>query len=443
MGEKENDETGSRGHRKLSIALVVAGTVVTLLAIFSIWANRQLLNTDNWVSTSDKLLTNEKVDERLANYLAEEVFTGERLEAKLEEALPPKLAPLASAVAGGLHGLAPQVAQRLLEAPRLQALWSDANRRAHEELLEVLDGGGTTVSTANGTVTLDLKPLVETLGERVGANELGEELPVGAGRLTIIHSDELEAAQKGVKLLRRLPIVLTLLALILFGLAIYFGGPRRREALRAAGIGFIVAGALVLVLRSLGGHYVVDALAKSDTGKPAFEAVWTIATSLLATVAKSALAFGILVFLAAWLAGPTALATALRREAAPYVRASQAAAYAAAAALFLILVWWAPVVAFRKPLGMLVLAVLLAVGAELLRLQILRDFPHAEHGEIGARLKSRTEGLLRGRDRTSADDPAAARVADLERLSTLHREGSLDDAEFAAAKAAVLAEARG
>lgn len=431
------------GHRKLSRALVVVGTLVTLLAIFSIWANRQLLNTDNWVSTSDRLLTNEKVDERLANYLAEEVFTGERLEAKLEEALPPKLAPLASAVAGGLHGLAPQIAERLLEAPRLQALWSEANRKAHEELLNVLGGGGTTVSTANGTVTLDLKPLVETLGERVGANELGEELPVGAGRLTIIHSDELEAAQKGVKLLRHLPIVLTLLALILFGLAVWFGGPRRREALRSVGIGFVVAGVVVLLLRTLGGHYVVDALAKSDTGKPAFEAVWDIATSLLATVARSAVAFGVLVFLAAWLAGPTALATALRREAAPYVRAQQATAYVVAAALFLILVAWAPVEAFRKPLGMLVLAVLLAVGAELLRLQILRDFPHAEHGEMGARLKARTEGLLRGRGAeggTGGDDPAAARVADLERLATLHREGSLDDAEFAAAKSAVLTQ---
>ena len=346
-------------------------------------------------------------------------------------------------MAGGLHGLAPQVAERLLEAPKVQALWSDANRHAHEELLRVLDGGGTTVTTANGTVTLDLKPIVETLGKRVGAAELGEQLPVGAGRLTIIHSDELEAAQKGVKLLRHLPIVLTLLALILFGLAIWLAGPRRREALRAAGIGFIVAGAIVLLLRTLGGHYVVDALAKSDTGKPAFEAVWSIATSLLATVARSALTFGVLVFLAAWLAGPTALATALRREAAPYVRAQQATAYAVAAALFLILVAWAPVVAFRKPLGMLVLAVLLAVGAELLRRQILRDFPHAEHGEIGARLRARTEGLLRGRDAAaSGDDPAAARVADLERLAALHRDGSLDDAEFAAAKTAVLGPER-
>jgi hypothetical protein len=361
------------GHRKLSLALVVVGTLVTLLAIFSIWANRQLLNTDNWVSTSGRVIANEKVDERLASYLAEEVFTGERLEAKLEEVLPPKLAPLASAVAGGLHGLAPQVAQRLLEAPRVQALWGDANRKAHEELLEVLDGGGTTVSTQNGTVTLDLKPIVETLGERVGASELGERLPAGAGRLTIIHSDELEAAQKGVKLLRHLPIVLTLLALILFALAVWFGGPRRREALRAVGVGFVVAGALVLLLRTLGGHYVVDALAKNESGKPAFEAVWGIATSLLADVARSALAFGILVFLAAWLAGPTRIATRLRHEAEPYVRDNGAVAYGTAAALFLVLVAWAPVHAFQRPLGALVLALLLAAGTELLRRQMLRE----------------------------------------------------------------------
>lgn len=276
-------------------------------------------------------------------------------------------------VAGGLHGLAPQIAQRLLEAPRVQALWSDANRRAHEELLEVLDGGGTTVSTANGTVTLDLKPIVETLGERVGANELGEQLPVGAGRLTIIHSDELEAAQKGVKLLRHLPIVLTLLALILFGLGIWFGGPRRREALRAVGIGFFVAGAIVLLLRSLGSHYVVDALAKTDSGKPAFQEVWGIATSLLADIARSTLAFGVLVFLAAWLAGPTKIATRLRHQAAPYVRSNEWTAYGAAAAVWLILVAFAPVDAFRRPLGMLILAILLAAGTAILSRQILRE----------------------------------------------------------------------
>ncbi|MBS1884012.1 MAG: hypothetical protein JSS97_13780 [Actinobacteria bacterium] len=384
------------GHPRWVMALVILGTIVTLLAIFSIWANRQALNTDNWVNTSDRLLANEQVDEQLSAFIAEQIFAHVDVKEKLEEALPEKLAPLASAAAGGLQGLAPQVAERVLEAPRTQALWSEANRRAHEALLRVLDGGGKNLSTENGEVVLDLRPLVEEVGERVGVSELATKLPEGAGRITILRSEELSTAQKIVKLIRRLPIVLTLLALVLFGLAVFLAGSRRRRALRSVGVGFVVAGVLALVLRAIGGHYVVDALASSETVRPAAQAVWEIGTSLLVTIAGSTIAFGVLVFLAAWLAGPTAPATAIRRAAAPHVRDHDWVAYAAAATLFLILVAWAPVDAFRRPLGMLVLAILLAVGAEVMRRQIAREFPHAQAGEESARIRASAESFFRG-----------------------------------------------
>ncbi len=378
METSDREERPTTGHRRWVTALLVLGTIVTLLAVFSIWANRQALNTDEWVNTSDRLLANEHVDERLSAFIAEAVFANVDVKAKLEEALPPKLAPLAGAAAGGLQGLAPQVAERVLESPRTLGIWSAANRKAHEALLRVLDGGGENVSTEGGDVVLDLRPLVEEVGERVGASELGAKLPAGAGKITILHSDELSTAQKIVKLVRRLPVVLTLLALVLYGLAIFLAGPgRRRRALRSVGAGFVVAGVVALVLRSLGGSYVVDGLVKSDTVRPAAAAVWGIGTSLLVEVASSTIAFGLLVFLAALLAGPTKYAVALRRLVAPYVGEYRSSAYAAAAALFLILVAWAPVHAFRKPLGMLILAVLLAVGAEILRLQILREFPRS------------------------------------------------------------------
>lgn len=432
--EAKGSAEGRRGHPRWVAVLLVLGTIITLLAVFSIWANRQALNTDNWVSTADRLLANEHVDEQLSNFISEQVFEHVDVEKKLEEELPPKLSGLAGAAAGGLHSLAPQVALRVLESPRTQALWSEANRLAHEALLRVLDGGSGAVSTENGTVTLNLRPLVEEVGEQVGASELGEKLPPEAGKITILHSNELSLAQEIVKLVRRLPIVLTLLALLLFAGAIWLAEPRRK-ALRSVGICFVVAGVLALVLRAIGGHYVVDALASTDTVRPAAEAVWSIGTSLLVTVASSTIAFGILVFLAAWLAGPTSLATALRREAAPYVRAQRATAYLAAAVVFLILIVWQPVVAFGKPLGMLILAILLAVGAEILRRQILRDFPHAEHGEIGERLKGSVTGLFRGR---GATDPATTKVEELERLATMHRQGDLSDDEYAALKAEVL-----
>ena len=152
--------------------------------------------------------------------------------------------------------------------------------------------------------------------------------------------------------------------MFLYGLAIYLAGPRRRQALRSVGFGFVVAGVLSLLLRGVAGNTVIDALAGNESVKPAVEAVWSIGTGLLVTVAVSAITFGILLVIAAWLAGPTRIATALRREAAPYLRERRGTTYAVVAFVFLVLVLWAPVAAFEKPIGLLLLAALMVLGTE-------------------------------------------------------------------------------
>jgi hypothetical protein len=435
-----SEPAAAGGHRKLSLALTILATLLAVVAIFSIWANRQALNTDNWVHTSDRLLANEHVEERLSAYLADQLFANVDVQAELAKELPPQLEALAGPAAGGLSQLAPKVAERVLANPQVQALWSTANRSAHETLLKLLDGGGDAISTEGGAVTLDLSAILTKVGEQVGIGEgIAEKIPADAGKLTILRSDQISTAQGIAKLIRTLPVVLTLLVLILYGLAIWLAGPRRREALRVAGLGFVVAGALVLTLRSVAGHALTDSLVAVDANKPAVEAVWSIATSLLVTVAASALAFGVLAFLAAWLAGPTTLATALRREAAPYVRDQPAATAIAAVLLWLALIAWVPIAAFRKPLGILLFALLFAAGVELLRRQTLREFPDAHTGELAATLRAR----LASRRAPAATPPPAGAVAatevdGLERLSALHRSGDLTDAQFEAAKAQIL-----
>lgn len=118
--------------------------------------------------------------------------------------------------------------------------------------------------------------------------------------------------------------------------------------MRSVGFGFVVAGVLSLLLRGVAGNTVIDALAGNESVKPAVEAVWSIGTGLLVTGAVSAITFGILLVIAAWLAGPTRLATALRREAAPYLRERRGTTYAVVAFIFLVLVLWAPVAASRN-----------------------------------------------------------------------------------------------
>ena len=153
MPTENSRQASASGHRGIVAALLVLATLITFLAIFSIWVNRQALNTDNWVSTSDKLLQNEEVRSQLSNYLADELFANVDVQAELEKTFPPRLAPLAGPAAGALHQLAPQVAERALATSQAEALWSAANRGAHEALLQILDGGGSTVSTSNGEVT--------------------------------------------------------------------------------------------------------------------------------------------------------------------------------------------------------------------------------------------------------------------------------------------------
>ena len=422
------------GHPKIVAVLIGLATVLAVAAIFSIWANRQALNTDNWVDTSDKVLQNPEVQSQLSTYIAAELFANVDVQAELAKALPPQLKPLAGPAAGGLSQLAPQVAEKALATSQVQALWDQANRAAHESLLELLDGGGKTLSTNGGQVTLDLGSLLAQIGGQIGVGEaIASKIPAEAGKLTILESGQISTAQDVAQGIRDLPIVLTLLALVLYGLAVYLAGPRRRKALRSVGLGFVFAGALALIVRSVAGSEVVGALTSNEAAKPAAEAVWEIGTSLLVTVASSAIAFGVLVFAGAWLAGPTRLAAGIRGEAAPYLREQPGAAVVGALAVFVALIAWAPIAAFRKPLGILVFAILFAAGAEILRRQALREYPDGHRGQVGRRIRERWSG----RTHPSADD-GASEVADLERLSALRRSGDLSPAEFDAAKAQIL-----
>jgi hypothetical protein len=422
------------GHPHIVAALLVIATLVTFLAIFSIWVNRQALNTDNWVDTSTNLLQDEAVQARLSNYLADQLFADVDVQAELEQTLPPRLAPLAGPAAGALHQLAPQVAQRALDTPQFEALWGQANRTAHESLLKILNDEGSAVSTGGGEVTLDLSALLSQIGGQLGGG-IASKVPPDAGKLTILKSDELSLAQDVTSLIRRLPIVLTLLALLLYGLAVYLAGPRRREALRSVGFGFLIAGVLALVLRQFAGSMVTDALASGDSVRPAVDAVWSIGTSLLRTVAVSAITFGILVVIAAWLAGPTRLATNLRREVAPYLRERPSSAYVVVAFVYLALILWAPVAAFQKAIGLILLAVLMIVGTEALRRQTAAEFPDATFADGPAERMLATGPGRRG----AAPVPVKqTKIDKIERLSDLKEKGALTEEEFESAKAEVL-----
>jgi hypothetical protein len=428
--------------RRIAVAtLLVLGTLILFVGVFSVWVNRQVLNTDNWVTTSSHLLANEHVQEQLAIFLVAQAYESNEIEGELEAELPPAAKQLAGPLAGGLRQLSERVAERALDSPALQHVWEEANRSAHEQLLQILDGGSSFVSTGEGTVTLHLRTLLENVGQQAGLPPaVLEKLPPDAGNVTVLESSQLSAAQKVAKLIRRLPVVLILLMALLYGAALYLARGRRREALRAVGFGFLIAGVGALAVRGIAGNAIVGALSSTDSVEEAASAAWGIGTSLLVDVAVSTLAFGILLILAAWLAGRTALATGLRRQAAPWLREKPAAAYLALGLLWLALIAWVPIAAFRKPLGILVFAALFAVGAVLFRRQALSEFPDAQPVSLRQAMRGLRRSEGGGEPAPAAGDGLAADpVERLERLNAMRAEGALSEEEYEAAKRKVLA----
>lgn len=354
-------------------SLVGLATLLLLVGSLTIWVKRQALDTDAWTDASGELLANEEIRGQLSIYLVDTMFTNADATARIEEALPPERAGFAPIIAGALRDVAIRAANQLLASAPAQELWEEANRRAHQNLIAVLEGEDVRrFTTEDGTVVLDLSALVERLGSRLG---LAEDLAPNGGMITILESDQLDTAQTSLKVFKALSIFVVVLVFFLYGLAIYLARGRRREILRATALSFAFVGVLLLIVQRVAGDVVVDSLIPTDATRPAGENAWLIGTDLLRALAVALIAYGLLALIGAWLAGPTRPAVAVRRRLAPSFRDQPWLVFGLVGFAFLLLIAWGPTPATRQILGILFLGGLLFFGVAMLRRQTLAEFP--------------------------------------------------------------------
>src|SRR3954447_3581621 len=98
-----------RNHRVLVAVLISLALVTGLIGMFAVWANRQALNTDNWTTTSGRLLEDKHVQAAVSAYLVDQLFTNVDVAGAIEKALPPQLSALATPAAAGLQEAAGRV----------------------------------------------------------------------------------------------------------------------------------------------------------------------------------------------------------------------------------------------------------------------------------------------------------------------------------------------
>ncbi|HKP88399.1 MAG TPA: SHOCT domain-containing protein [Thermoleophilaceae bacterium] len=442
-----------RVHQRLVTVLIVLASVVGTVGVFAVWLDRQALNTDEWTATSGKLLEDPEVRGAVATYEADLLYANVDVARELGRLLPEKRRALAGPAAAGLRLVIQQAAQRALGTPIALEAWRRANLFAHRQLLAVIDGRDGPVLTSNGTVTLDLKDLVQQVG---GWTHTGISLSADSAQVKILHSDRLETAQKVARGIRAVALFLVLLGVGLYVAALALARGWRRVALRNIGLGVISAGLLALIARGVIGGHVVDRLSQNDAVRPAASAVWSIGTSLLSQTAIFLVIDGLLLVAAAAIAGPTPIALSLRRLAAPYLRDRPVATYACVAIVFGLLVSWGPTLALREPISLVAIAALMVVGTESLRRQVAREFPADRTAAVDAGTRWRQarrrigDGLARmkaafSHPRSNAGASgnghgaiSASELAVIGQLADLRDRGALTEEEFAQEKGHVL-----
>jgi hypothetical protein len=370
--------SGWTTRRIVTDALLVLATVLAVLAIVAVWANRQLLNPDNWGSTSTSLLQNQKVREATANYLVDQLYSNVDVAAAVGNRLPEPLQPLAAPVAGALRNGAVQATELALSRPAVQDLWTKANRRADQALVTIVNGGNRQVSINGNEVTLNLASILDDVAARLGISaDVGSKLPPHVATLVVMRSNQLKLVQDAGGALKGLAVILYIVVVLLWVIAVAIARGRRRKTLMAVGWSGIIAGLIVLLARGLIVRGAANSLAKDESVRPAVRAVASIGTGMLSETAGALILVAAVLVIAAWFAGPSRFAVPARRWLAPHVEANPVGTYVVVIGLLLLIFIWQPIPATSTPLGMIVFTVLAVIGVEVLRRQNRAEFGSA------------------------------------------------------------------
>ena len=359
--------------RRIAVGvLLVLGTLFWTGFGLGLWAERQALDTDEWVDTSAELLEDEEIRTALGVALVDSLYDSASVREGLEQRLPPDLDRLAAPASAALKEVARRNAPRVLGTEAALNAWRRANEAAHATLLAIVEG------ETDRSLTLDFESLLREMAQGTGLPaDAVDRLPPEVRTIEIARPDQLETAQSGLDLFETLVWVLLGLAVVAFAAAIFLAADRRRTILAVGGC-LIVAAIAVFAIRRLAGTAVVDALADAPNARSVADDAWGIATSLMIDVALGSLLLGAFVVSGAWLAGPGRRALAVRRFAAPAFREHPALVRTGLGVAILLLVVWGPVPWTHRIVPILIFTVGAFLWLEWLRARTLAEFPEED-----------------------------------------------------------------
>jgi hypothetical protein len=303
------------GRRFTVVTLLVIACILAPIAGSSIWLKNQVTDTGRFVRTVKPLASNPAIQDAVAANVTTALFTRVDINARAQQALPPRAKFLAGPLATGLHNFTENATKQFLASPAFQKLWAELSTRAHTQLVKILTGQGHYVQTAHGEVAIDLAPVLARVKQRLDERgvTIFDRVPTATvkSKFVLIDSKTLDNAQKGVRLLKAVAIGLPLLVLALFAAAIAVSRQRRRTLLQAS-LGLAFAMAVLGVGLTIGRSIYLSKVAGPNLPDDAAGAAYDIVVHYLRLGLRVIAGVALLVAAGAFLSGPSRVAVAVR-----------------------------------------------------------------------------------------------------------------------------------
>jgi len=329
--ERKGAVRRGRGRSVVAVVLVVLATLLAPVAVVAAWAERTLTDTDRYVATVAPLASDPVVQDAVAGRITRELM--ERLDVaglvqqavgELQGTLQDRdLAPRASAaldaleapLTSGVESFVRETADRVVTSPQFASAWTEANRVAHRQLVQVMRGSGGDVLqvSRDGELTIQLSGVIDLLKERLVARGLGaaQNIPSVDASFTLAQSTQLVQVQNRYGQVVALGAWLPWVVLGLYAAGVLVA-VRPLRALVGAGLALALAmvtlGAALAVARGLYLDVLTGQVVRLDAAEVVFDQLLSFLRGTLRTVGV----LGLVVALLAYLGGGSDSARALR-----------------------------------------------------------------------------------------------------------------------------------
>jgi hypothetical protein len=270
---------------------------VLLVANLTVWARLTALDTDRFVAALKPLASDTEVQDGLAVALTGKIVDDVDVQARVEAALPNDNPLIVATVTRLARSLIQDAVTRALESDTFQTVWTGALSRTHQRALQVIDGADRSIALKLTGVLDRADAALESRGldlfDRASIDKVDS--------IVVARSDQLQTARGMVGWLRRLAVILPLVAVAVFGLVVLLA-PDRRRALASVGVGVVVTMVVTAIALRIGRRVVLDQI-DGRVKQRAVEDVWGGLTSPLVRQIVAVALLGLFVALGAWLLG--------------------------------------------------------------------------------------------------------------------------------------------